>query len=50
MESSIETSDKEKTRIMTPKHVHNKPVKIPQKKYLSFINSMYSIVECCDEQ
>ena len=50
MESSNEASESEKIRIMTPKLVHKKPVNIPHKKYLSFINSMCSIFEYCDVQ
>ena len=49
-ESSNEASEREKTRIMTPKLVHKKPANIPHKKYLSFINPMCSIVEYCDVQ
>lgn len=38
--SSIEASERKKTKNRTPKLVQRSPVMIPQKKYLSFINSM----------
>ena len=48
--SSSGTSDRKNNNINTPKLVHNNPANSPQKKYLLFINSIFSVSESyCDQ-
>ena len=48
--SSSGNSDRKNNNINTPKLVHNNPANSPQKKYLLFTNSIFSVSESyCDQ-
>ena len=48
--SSSGMSDKKNNNIIKPKLVHNNPANSPQKKYLLFTNSIFSVSESyCDQ-